>query len=240
MHLIPISSHLLQKKGKRTMIETTSLFTVPAWYLTWCWDNEAIQTHWKQEWLEEDGRLQSNIYPGDRFSVGRTPDIGVVYDKIVWTYKEKNRHRYEIGGKIGTHLYDPTHEAISDGRFLWIPTIEQLLALKQHMVATDLFFYLANRADPEPLVESYLDAAELAGLADQNKNWLDKRIYGREHAKLHRELERYGISIDEARDPEAVMAKEGTEEFHFFHVRIDDEPWKKVDSRNGEWSVWNG
>jgi hypothetical protein len=223
------------------MPETTNLFDIPEWYLAWCWDNEAIQTHWRQEWQDEKGKLRSNIYPGDRFSIGKTTDIGVVHRKTFWpnvTVGGEDTYAYAIGGNIGGHYSSPVHKTLADGSYLWIPTIEQLLALKQHNTALDLFFYIANRADPDPLVKSYLTVAEKAGMADQDGDWHKKRIYAKEYVQYNDEMERCGISIDEADHPEEAMAKNGTEEFYFFHVRIDGKPWKMIDSRNGEWSEW--
>lgn len=223
------------------MTETTSLFTIPEWYLTWCWDNEAIQTHWKQEWKDEDGKLRSNIYPGDRFSIGQTEDIGIVYRKTLWpnvTFGGEDAYMYNIGGNIGGRYSSPVHKTLADGSYLWIPTVEQLLPLQQHHQAIDLFFYLANRADPAPLVLSYLEAADRAGKADQEEDWETKRQCAMVYLKSEQAMKRCGLSVDEAEHPEEAMKQEGTEAFNFFHVRIDNEPWKKVDARTGEWSEW--
>lgn len=84
----------------------------------------------------------SNIHRGDFFGCGNTSQVGHVYNKITTIQRGLDREHqkpspagqggnylsYYIGGDIGGHWHNPTHDDfISGGYFLWLPTIERLM-----------------------------------------------------------------------------------------------------------------
>jgi len=221
--------------------KNTSTDIIPDWYLEWCWENKELQAHWKAEW-EEDGKILSNIHPGDRFSLGKQRKFGLICNKVPWLDPSANNHgthRYEIDGAIAAYTRCPTHDIFAETGFLWIPTAEQLLVLGgYHDKVAELISYIGNRSDPALLIEEYLKIAELGADSDERGDDTIKRLCLQRTDQCNQIMTLCGISIDEAEDPVAAMKNEGTEAYFFFHVRIDGKSWKMIDCRTGEWSIW--
>lgn len=111
-------------------------------------DHDELQQYWSSPLYcvkrQPDGYLEvcSNIHRGDFFGCGRTSQVGCVYNKITHIQCGlKREHQkpsparqggnyltYYIGGDIGGHWYNPTHDDfVATGYFLWLPTIERLM-----------------------------------------------------------------------------------------------------------------
>lgn len=124
------------------MRKNTNLIAIPEWHLQWCWENTELQAHWRKEWTDEYGGIHSHIYPGDRFSIGKSRDIGIVTNRIIWADRKnggRSTHMYSIGGNLGGRWSSPLHDYMAEGHYLWIPTIEQLLVLRHTDQAAKLW-----------------------------------------------------------------------------------------------------
>lgn len=118
--------------------------TLPDWYLSWCWDNTELQEWWRTQWDPSPGPPAngggSNINLGDRFTLGRQRQAGLVIQKILTGTLEPRTYfcEYHIAGRIGGFFYVQHHRSMAEGFFLFIPTAEQLVTLRHPHMATRL------------------------------------------------------------------------------------------------------
>jgi hypothetical protein len=117
-------------------------------YAKFIQEHKELQEYWRSPMYcikrQPDGYKQvcSNIHRGDFFGCGKTSQVGHVYNKITHIqcglkkeYQKPspagqggNYITYNLGGDIGGHWYNPTHDDFTaTGHFLWLPTIERLM-----------------------------------------------------------------------------------------------------------------
>lgn len=90
------------------------------------------------------------------------------------------------------------------------------------------------------LVEKYLDVAAKCGLADREKDWEAKREYDRQIYQLGLLMQEFCVKLKEV-EQSVIPLYHATKDInllYFFHVLVEDKPWKKVDMRGNIWSDW--
>jgi hypothetical protein len=111
-------------------------------------EHDELQQYWRSPMYcinrQPDGYKEvcSNIHRGDFFGCGRTSQVGHIYQKVThiqcglkrWHQKPSPAGQggcyltYLIGGDIGGHWYNPTHDDFTaTEHFLWLPTTERLM-----------------------------------------------------------------------------------------------------------------
>ena len=124
-----------------------SLFTNER-YASFIKQHDELQQYWRSPLYcierkpDKYKEVCSNIHRGDFFGCGKTSQVGHIYNKItVIQCGLKPEHQkpspagqggnylaYYIGGDIGGHWYNPTHDDFTATKhFLWLPTPERLL-----------------------------------------------------------------------------------------------------------------
>lgn len=117
-------------------------------YVKFVGDHPKLQEYWHSQMYlvkrDPDGYMQvcSNIHRGDFFGCGSHERVGQVYRKIEHIqcglspeYQKSspqglggNYLSYSIGGNIGGHWCEPSHDYLTETmHFIWLPTVERLM-----------------------------------------------------------------------------------------------------------------
>lgn len=117
-------------------------------YLRWCAkspEGQELQRIWRRPMWQDSHpdtykglTSLTNINMGDRVMHGSnnyeayTPQVSVIVSKILYigalTHKG-NHYEYRIDCNIGGHHGAMTHDAVTDGYWIWIPWFEQLVTM---------------------------------------------------------------------------------------------------------------
>jgi hypothetical protein len=138
--------------NQNTYDRTKSYFVpfIPKAYIEWCQEEGALQAWWRKEpWIGANRyggqSLISNMHVGDRFSLGKTAQIGIIYEQV-WhlcgAIGEPDYLAFHIGYDIGGYWFEQRHSHMAEGYFFFIPTPEQLWRLGYKSKAMELLMQI--------------------------------------------------------------------------------------------------